>query len=75
MLAVDEENLCFAVQAIFFIIGVVNKTGFIAEARGVDGPIAVEVEEKREIFSVVDYTTALCFIGRNDLLVVSVNDS
>jgi hypothetical protein len=52
----------------------VDEAGFIAEAGSVDGPVAVEVEQKRKIFSVIDYTAALCFVGRYDLLVALVKD-
>lgn len=46
MLAINEENLRFAVQAIFFIVGMVNETSFIAKASSINSPVTIKVEEK-----------------------------
>jgi len=47
MFAIDEEDLCFAVQAVFVIISMVDKTGFIAKASSINSPVTIEVKKKR----------------------------
>jgi hypothetical protein len=72
MFAVDEHNLGFAVQTVFFVVCVIDEAGFVAVACGVDDPIAVEVEEKGEEFAVVDNAAALGFGGRDNLVTVNI---
>jgi hypothetical protein len=67
MLAVDEYDLCFAVQAVLLVVSVINEAGFVAVAGGVDDPVAVEVEEKGEKFAVVNDAAAFCFCGGDNL--------
>ena len=45
----------------------VDEARFIAETRGVNDPVTVEVEEKGEEFAVVDYAAALCLSRGDDL--------
>ena len=59
--AVDEHDFGFAVQAVLLVVRVVDEAGFVAVARGVDDPVAVEVEEEGEEFAVVDDPAALGF--------------
>jgi hypothetical protein len=73
MFAVDEHNLGFAVQTVFFVVCVINEAGFVAVACGVDDPIAVEVEEKGEEFAVVDNAASLGFGGRDNLVIVNIS--
>jgi hypothetical protein len=61
VLAVDEHDLGLAVQAVFLVVCVVDEARFVAVARGVDDPVAVEVEEEGEEFAVVDDAAALGF--------------
>jgi len=59
--AVDEHDFGFAVQAVLLVVCVVDEACFVAVARGVDDPVAVQVEEEGEEFAVVDDAAALCF--------------
>jgi hypothetical protein len=42
---------------------VIDEAGFVAVARGVDDPVAVEVEEEGEEFAVVDDAATFGFGG------------
>jgi hypothetical protein len=46
MLTVHKEDLSFAVETVLFVVRVVYEASFISEARGVDTPFAVQIEQK-----------------------------
>jgi hypothetical protein len=72
MFAVHENDLCFAVETVFVVVSVVYEAGFVAESGGVDDPFAVEVEEERGVFSIVDDAATVCFCVGNYLLEILV---
>jgi hypothetical protein len=70
--AIDEHDLGFAVQTVFFIISMVNEAGFIAVVRSVDDPVAIEIKEEGEELAIVNDATTLGFGGRDDLVNVNL---
>jgi hypothetical protein len=64
MFAVYEYDFGFA---ILLVVCVVDEARFVAETRGVNDPVAVEVEEEGQELAVIDDAAALCFRGGDDL--------
>lgn len=76
VLAIDEDNLRFAVETVGSGAAVVDETGFVSKAGGINNAFCVEVEEEGEEFAVVDYTSSVGLL-RGDVLrgALSTNSS
>lgn len=74
VLAINEDDLRFAVETVGSSAAVVDEPGFIPKAGGVNDALCVEVEQEGEEFAVVDYTSSVGLF-RGDVLKGSFSTS
>jgi hypothetical protein len=68
MFPIYEHNFGFTIEAIFLVVGVVDEASFVTKASGINAPFTVEVEKEGHILSVVNDSSTIGFVERNNLL-------
>jgi len=68
MFPIYEHDFGFAIETIFLVVGVIDEAGFVTQTSGINAPFAVEIEEEGHVFSVVDDSSTISFVERNNLL-------